>query len=140
SCPSAHRKVMENRDLAQQNREAICWLQEELEQRRERPGPTSPYQYNWSPPVGASNESASNGYFLERSPSAVQTLKKAMELCPLTEEDEDEESVGGSPRNGSPGPAGQDTSMGGGAEGGVSQPREAPPKRTGEGTGVNKSI
>ncbi|CAG0904494.1 unnamed protein product [Cyprideis torosa] len=49
---------------------------------------------------------------------------------------QDEESVGGSPSNGSPGPVGQDAPMGGGSEGGVSQPREAPPK----GTGVKKSI
>lgn len=55
------------------------WLNDELDRR--------PYaanqQYgfnNWSPPA-QSNET-SNGYFLERSPSARSTLEKAYELCP----------------------------------------------------------
>lgn len=58
---------------------AVDWLNDELDRR--------PYvanqQYgfnNWSPPA-QSNET-SNGYFLERSPSARSTLEKAYELCP----------------------------------------------------------
>lgn len=59
---------------------AVDWLNDELDR---RPYAAANQQYgfsNWSPPA-QSNET-SNGYFLERSPSARSTLEKAYELCP----------------------------------------------------------
>ena len=47
----------------------------------QRPFQSTPqYGYTWSPPT-QSNET-SNGYFLERSHSALMCLEKADELCP----------------------------------------------------------
>ncbi|XP_065840669.1 ubiquitin carboxyl-terminal hydrolase 9X-like isoform X2 [Oscarella lobularis] len=67
---------------------SVDWLGDELDK---RPYGHS-YSYNkWSPPA-QSNES-SNGYFLERSNSARETLTKAYDLLPEDEEDEAEPMV-----------------------------------------------
>lgn len=73
-------------ELRTQWTQAVSWLQEELLKRYPAP---SQYAYNtWSPPA-QSNES-SNGYFLERSNSARNTLERALELLPeIEKEDED---------------------------------------------------
>ena len=75
-------------DLKAQWTQAVTWLQDELVKKYPAP---SQYSYNtWSPP-GQSNES-SNGYFLERSNSARNTLERAIELVPDTERDDEEMS------------------------------------------------
>ena len=57
------------------------WLNDELERGRGPYPGSGQYSYsNWSPPA-QSNETA-NGYFLERSHSARQTLERACELLP----------------------------------------------------------
>ena len=58
---------------------AVEWLNDEIE-RRPYTQPSQQFYNNWSPPA-PSNET-SNGYFLERSPSARSTLDKAYQLCP----------------------------------------------------------
>ena len=61
---------------------AVEWLNDELERGRGPYPGSGPYPSynNWSPPA-QSNETA-NGYFLERSHSARQTLERACELLP----------------------------------------------------------
>lgn len=57
---------------------AVEWLQDELERQR---GIGSQYNYgSWSPP--AQSNDTTNGYMLERSQSAKNTLQLAFELCP----------------------------------------------------------
>lgn len=87
SCLAAQQMLNSNGDLKRKWTWAVDWLNDELERR--------PYvanqQYgfnNWSPPA-QSNET-SNGYFLERSPSARSTLEKAYELCPEDEPEPEE--------------------------------------------------
>ncbi|XP_065841242.1 ubiquitin carboxyl-terminal hydrolase 9X-like isoform X2 [Oscarella lobularis] len=67
---------------------SVDWLGDELDK---RPYGHSYSYNNWSPPA-QSNES-SNGYFLERSNSARQTLTKAYDLLPEDEQDEAEPMV-----------------------------------------------
>lgn len=67
-----------NQVLARQWVMAVEWLQDELERQRTLGG-----QYNyssWSPPA-QSNEST-NSFMLERSLSAKNVLRRAVELCP----------------------------------------------------------
>ena len=60
---------------------AVEWLNDELERGRGPYSGSGQYPHsNWSPPA-QSNETA-NGYFLERSHSARQTLERACELLP----------------------------------------------------------
>ncbi|KAK8736812.1 hypothetical protein OTU49_004653, partial [Cherax quadricarinatus] len=87
SCLAAQQMLHSNGDLKRKWTWAVDWLNDELDRR--------PYaanqQYgfnNWSPPA-QSNET-SNGYFLERSPSARSTLEKAYELCPEDEPEPEE--------------------------------------------------
>ncbi|ROT75033.1 USP9X protein variant [Penaeus vannamei] len=80
SCPAAQQMLHSNGDLKRKWTWAVDWLNDELDR---RPYAAANQQYgfsNWSPPA-QSNET-SNGYFLERSPSARSTLEKAYELCP----------------------------------------------------------
>lgn len=67
-----------NRNIAALWRTTIEWLQEELDRQR---GVNSQYNYSsWSPP-GQSYENT-NTYMLERSQSAKNTLRLAVELMP----------------------------------------------------------
>ncbi|OWF40886.1 probable ubiquitin carboxyl-terminal hydrolase FAF-X isoform X2 [Mizuhopecten yessoensis] len=84
-CRPAAEMLQTNGDLKRKWTWAVEWLNDELE-RRPYPGNTQYTYNNWSPPA-QSNET-SNGYFLERSHSARETLSKAFELCP-EEEPED---------------------------------------------------
>ncbi|MCL4118408.1 UNVERIFIED_CONTAM: hypothetical protein GTU68_037864, partial [Idotea baltica] len=79
SCKAANRMLNTNEELKRKWTAAVYWLNDELDR---RPYSTANQQYynNWSPQA-PSNET-SNGYFLERSPSARSTLEKAYELCP----------------------------------------------------------
>lgn len=87
-CRAAQTMLHAHSELRNQWTQAVSWLQEELVKRYPAP---SQYSYNtWSPPA-QSNES-SNGYFLERSNSARNTLERAMELLPENERDEDDVS------------------------------------------------
>ncbi|XP_043240414.1 probable ubiquitin carboxyl-terminal hydrolase FAF-X isoform X2 [Amphibalanus amphitrite] len=84
--------------------EAVDWLKEELDR---RPFQSTPqYGYTWSPPT-QSNET-SNGYFLERSHSALMCLEKADELCPEEPEgdelEEDSQRPAGDPSDPAGGP------------------------------------
>lgn len=66
-----------NLTIARQWMIAVEWLQDELERQR------GIVQYNyssWSPP--AQSNDTTNGYMLERSQSAKNTLQLAFELCP----------------------------------------------------------
>lgn len=99
---------------------AIDWLQNELEHRYPA---NSQYSYNtWSPPA-QSNES-SNGYFLERSNSARNTLALAIELMPEPEREEEEGGGGGG---------------GGGSEEQESQEETADAASQGEENGATRS-
>lgn len=67
-----------NQVLARQWAQSVEWLQDELDRQRTIGG-----QYNyssWSPPA-QSNEST-NSFILERSLSAKNVLRRALELCP----------------------------------------------------------
>lgn len=67
-----------NQMLARQWGQSVEWLQDELDRQRTIGG-----QYNyssWSPPA-QSNEST-NSFILERSLSAKNVLRRALELCP----------------------------------------------------------
>lgn len=69
-----------NRPIARSWTMAVEWLQDELERQRLA---RSQYNYSsvcWSPP-SQSNENT-NGYMLERSNSAINTLQVAVALCP----------------------------------------------------------
>ncbi|XP_076067071.1 ubiquitin carboxyl-terminal hydrolase-like faf isoform X3 [Oratosquilla oratoria] len=94
TCPAAHQMLNSNGDLKRKWSWAVDWLNDELDR---RPYATNQQYYNnWSPPA-QSNET-SNGFFLERSPSARSTLEKAFELCPDDEpeaEEGDEPEVAG---------------------------------------------
>uniref|UniRef100_A0A336MFC5 ubiquitinyl hydrolase 1 n=1 Tax=Culicoides sonorensis TaxID=179676 RepID=A0A336MFC5_CULSO len=73
-----------NSMLARQWAQSVEWLQDELDRQRTIGG-----QYNyssWSPPA-QSNEST-NSFILERSLSAKNVLRRALELCPEEEPDE----------------------------------------------------
>ncbi|XP_047471205.1 probable ubiquitin carboxyl-terminal hydrolase FAF-X isoform X2 [Penaeus chinensis] len=88
SCPAAQQMLHSNGDLKRKWTWAVDWLNDELDR---RPYAAANQQYgfsNWSPPA-QSNET-SNGYFLERSPSARSTLEKAYELCPEDEPEAEE--------------------------------------------------
>lgn len=76
-------------ELRNQWAQAVAWLQEELVKRYPAPSQYSSYN-TWSPPA-QSNES-SNGYFLERSNSARNTLERALELLPENDRDDDDVS------------------------------------------------
>lgn len=88
NCQVAYQLLMNNGDIKKKWSWAVEWLGDELERRTYGGGGGMQYSaYNsWSPPA-QSNET-SNGYFLERSPSARLTLRKACDLLP---EDEPEE-------------------------------------------------
>ncbi|XP_022918953.1 ubiquitin carboxyl-terminal hydrolase 9X [Onthophagus taurus] len=87
-CRAALAMLHGHSDLRNQWAQAVTWLQEELLKRYPAP---SQYSYNtWSPPA-QSNES-SNGFFLERSNSAKNTLDRALELIPETEREDDDVS------------------------------------------------
>ncbi|XP_037075311.1 probable ubiquitin carboxyl-terminal hydrolase FAF-X, partial [Pollicipes pollicipes] len=95
-CPAGHRVLQTSVEFRRKWYEAVDWLKEELDR---RPFQSTPqYSYTWSPPT-QSNET-SNGYFLERSQSALMCLEKADELCPEEPEpeepeDESQRQVGG---------------------------------------------
>ncbi|XP_075395925.1 ubiquitin carboxyl-terminal hydrolase 9X-like isoform X2 [Tenrec ecaudatus] len=82
SCPIAYQILQGNGDLKRKWTWAVEWLGDELE-RRPYTGNPQYTNNNRSPPV-QSNET-SNGYFLEKSDSAMMTLAKACELCPEEE-------------------------------------------------------
>ncbi|XP_039251519.2 ubiquitin carboxyl-terminal hydrolase 9X-like [Styela clava] len=87
NCEVAYQLLMNNGDMKKKWSWAVEWLGDELERRTYGSGSGMQYSYNnWSPPA-QSNET-SNGYFLERSPSARLTLQRACQLLP---EDEPEE-------------------------------------------------
>lgn len=79
----AHNLLHSNIQVARQWTMACEWLREELERRVV----SNQYTYSsWSPTttstmMGATNENT-NGYMLERSSSAKNTLQMAYELCP----------------------------------------------------------
>lgn len=76
--PVALTMLNTNQILARQWAAAVEWLQDELDRQRTIGG-----QYNyssWSPPA-QSNEST-NSFILERSLSAKNILRRALELCP----------------------------------------------------------
>lgn len=88
SCSAAQQMLHTNGDLKRKWTWAVDWLNDELDR---RPYAAANQQYgfnNWSPPA-QSNET-SNGYFLERSPSARSTLERAYELCPEDEPEAEE--------------------------------------------------
>lgn len=67
---------------------AVEWLQDELERQR---GIANQYNFSsWSPPAQSNDNT--NGYMLERSQSAKNTLTLAYELCPEEEQEETNES------------------------------------------------
>ena len=82
SCSVAHNLLKLNPDFRNKWELAVSWLQEELERRPFGSAGTQ-FNYNWSPPA-PSNDS-SNGYYLERSQSALMTLTKAALLVPEDE-------------------------------------------------------
>jgi ubiquitin carboxyl-terminal hydrolase 9/24 len=88
SCQVANDFLHKDHILKRQWHDAVVWLAEELER---RPYGHSYGYNNWSPPA-QSNET-SNGYFLERSNSAKQTLSRAYELCPVEEQPEEPETL-----------------------------------------------
>ncbi|KAB7498699.1 putative ubiquitin carboxyl-terminal hydrolase FAF-X, partial [Armadillidium nasatum] len=92
TCKAANRMLNTNEELKRKWTAAVYWLSDELE-RRNYSTANQQYYNNWSPQA-PSNET-SNGYFLERSPSARSTLEKAYELCP--EEIEGDECEEGEP-------------------------------------------
>ncbi|XP_064082430.1 probable ubiquitin carboxyl-terminal hydrolase FAF-X isoform X2 [Macrobrachium nipponense] len=88
TCSAAQQMLHSNGDLKRKWTWAVDWLNDELDR---RPYAAANQQYgfnNWSPPA-QSNET-SNGYFLERSPSARSTLERAYELCPEDEPEAEE--------------------------------------------------
>ncbi|KAI4464478.1 ubiquitin carboxyl-terminal hydrolase [Holotrichia oblita] len=88
-CRAAHAMMHAHSELRNQWAQAVAWLQEELVKRYPAPSQYSSYN-TWSPPA-QSNES-SNGYFLERSNSARNTLERALELLPENDRDDDDVS------------------------------------------------
>jgi len=80
TCTVAYNLFMDDRDYKSRWQNAVEWLHDELERRPYTP--TTSTQYNtWCSPGGVSNE-RTNGYYLERSNSAVLTQQKAAELLP----------------------------------------------------------
>lgn len=79
----AHELLLSNAQVGRLWTMACEWLREELDRRVVG----SQYSYSsWSPtttssPMGTTNENT-NGYMLERSSSAKNTLQLAFELCP----------------------------------------------------------
>ncbi|XP_060649387.1 probable ubiquitin carboxyl-terminal hydrolase FAF isoform X5 [Drosophila nasuta] len=68
---------------------AVEWLQDELERQR---GIGCHYNsYSWSPPAQSNDNT--NGYMLERSLSAKNTLSMAYELCPEDQEENNESDL-----------------------------------------------
>lgn len=86
NCEVAYKLLMNNGDLKKKWTWAVEWLSDELDRRTYGAGMQYSAYNSWSPPA-QSNET-SNGYFLERSPSARLTLQRACQLLP---EDEPEE-------------------------------------------------
>ena len=67
-----------NHEITRKWTSAVEWLQDELERQR---SVSSQYNYSsWSPPAQSNDNT--NGYTLERSQSAKNTLQLAFELCP----------------------------------------------------------
>ena len=90
----AARSIMESAgDLKRRWTWSVEWLHDELERGGGGTGHRTPYNS-----TAGSNETA-NGYFLERSQSARQTLEKACELLP-----DDEEGEAGAGDSGEAGP------------------------------------
>lgn len=89
----------EDADLKQLWQYAIKWLRSEMD--RKSYSTSYPYS-NWSPPA-QSNE-LTNGYFLERSNSALLTLDKAYQVLPPEPEEVKEDTIvpGGDPDAGIP--------------------------------------
>ena len=80
-CSVAKQLLDTSTDIKRKWSWAVEWLNDELERGRGPYPGSGQYSYsNWSPPA-QSNETA-NGYFLERSHSARQTLERACELLP----------------------------------------------------------
>lgn len=80
-CNVAKQLLETSTDIKRKWSWAVEWLNDELERGRGPYPGSGQYSYsNWSPPA-QSNETA-NGYFLERSHSARQTLERACELLP----------------------------------------------------------
>ena len=80
-CTVAKQLLDTSTDIKRKWNWAVEWLNDELERGRGPYSGSGQYPYsNWSPPA-QSNETA-NGYFLERSHSARQTLERACELLP----------------------------------------------------------
>lgn len=75
-----------NKEIRYKWRSAVDWLHTELERR-----PYGGSYSSWSP--HASSNESSNGFFLERSPSAKLTLNKAIDLCPDDPGDADQRAI-----------------------------------------------
>ncbi|XP_065223298.1 probable ubiquitin carboxyl-terminal hydrolase FAF-X isoform X3 [Planococcus citri] len=93
-CRLAHNMLNSDPNLKKKWWQAVEWLNEELDRRPFVSSP--PYNYaNWQSTSSVPSNDTANGYLLERSNSAKKTLEKALEICPDTEGDTDEQSDDG---------------------------------------------
>ncbi|CAF1148229.1 unnamed protein product [Rotaria sordida] len=84
NCIKAYNLLQTDQDIKQRWIHAVRWLRDQLERQNHIP---SNYSYYQSQGQTASND-ISQGYFLERTPSAKSVLEKAYELCSDKENDD----------------------------------------------------